>query len=202
MKEDIIKSASDSVRAMKALMSEAGLKFIEDASIAISNCFRNKGKILIAGNGGSLCESIHFAEEFTGYFREKRRAFPAMALADPGVLTCTANDAGYEYVFSRAVEAFGKAGDIFIALTTSGNSQNLIEAIIAAKKQKMKTIAFLGKTGGKTKGLSDIEWIVEGFKTSDRVQEAHLAAIHIIIEMVEKELVYSAEKLSEIKQLV
>jgi D-sedoheptulose 7-phosphate isomerase len=95
------------------------------------------------------------------------------------------NDIGFEYVFSRGVEAFGKEGDIFIALTTSGNSENLINAIISAKKLCMQTIAFLGKGGGKIKGMCDLELLIDGFKTSDRVQEVHMTAIHIIIEMVE-----------------
>ena len=111
-------------------------------------------------------------------------------------MTCTANDSGYDRVFSRGVEAYGKQGDIFISLTTSGNSPNLSVAIEEAKKRGLKTITFLGKGGGKIKSKSDLEWIVEGFATSDRVQEAHMTAIHIIIEMVEKELGL-AEKLSE-----
>jgi len=131
---------------------------------------------------------MYFAEELTGVFREERRALPAIALSCPGHLTCTANDLGFEGVFSRGVEAYGHPGDIFVALTTSGNSQNLIEAVKAARTKKLKVLSFLGKTGGKLKGTSDLEWLVDGFKYSDRIQEAHMAAIHIIIEMVEKKL--------------
>lgn len=129
-----------------------------------------------------------FAEELTGVFRHKRKALPAIALSCPGHMSCTANDIGYEGVFSRAIEAYGKPGDIFIALTTSGNSPNLVHAIPVAKAHGLKTIAFLGKTGGKLKGVCDLEWKVDGFTYSDRIQEAHMTAIHIIIEMVEKEL--------------
>ena len=131
---------------------------------------------------------MHFAEELTGIFRAKRKALPAIALSDPGHLTCTANDLGYEGVFSRAVEALGRPGDIFISLSTSGNSSNLLHAVPTAKQMGLKTISFLGKQGGKLKGSSDLEWTVEGFIFSDRIQEAHMTAIHIIIEMVEKRL--------------
>ena len=136
---------------------------------------------------------MHFAEELTGYFRKKRKALPAIALADPGHLTCTANDTGFDFVFQRGVEALGKKGDILISLTTSGNSENLFLAIEQAKKMELLTITFLGKNGGKIKNSSDIEWLVEGFVTSDRIQEAHMTAIHIIIEMVEK-LLFDQER--------
>ena len=154
---------------------------------------------MIAGNGGSLCDAMHFAEEMTGFFRAKRRAFPAIALADPGHISCVGNDVGFESVFSRSLEALGEEGDIFIALTTSGNSQNLIQAAEVAKQKKLRTIAFLGKSGGVLKGLCDLEWIVKGFPFSDRVQEAHMTAIHIIIEMVEKELFHPEEEMIEVE---
>ncbi|MCB1084630.1 MAG: SIS domain-containing protein [Chlamydiia bacterium] len=159
------------------------------------DCYKSGGKLIIAGNGGSLCDAMHFAEELTGYFRKERPALPAIALADPGHLTCVGNDAGFEKVFSRGVEAHGREGDLFIALTTSGNSENLIRATQFAKKKGLKTIAFLGKTGGALKGMSDLEWVVSGFETSDRIQEAHMAAIHIIIEQVEQELFSPAEEM-------
>ncbi len=188
MHHRILQAVEDGVRAVEFLKRPESLIFIESSAKTIADCFRKGNKLLIAGNGGSLCDAMHFAEELTGIFRAKRRALPAIALSDPGHLTCTANDLGYEGVFSRAVEALGKAGDIFVALTTSGNSPNLVHAVPLAKIMGMKTISFLGKTGGKLKGESDLEWIIDGFKYSDRIQEAHMMAIHIIIEMVEKEL--------------
>jgi len=188
MKNQILKAVEDGVRAIEFLKKPESVGFIHDAAKLIADCFKSGGKLLIAGNGGSLCDAMHFAEELTGVFRHKRKALPAIALSDPGHLTCTANDLGYEGVFSRAVEALGKTGDVFIALTTSGNSANLLHAVPIAKAHGMKTISFLGKTGGKLKGMSDLEWIIEGFTYSDRIQEAHMTAIHIIIEMVEKEL--------------
>lgn len=188
MEEHIVSAVEDSIRAMQLLRKQEAIQFIKEATDLISNCFQQGGKILIAGNGGSLCDAMHFAEELTGIFRDKRPALPAIALADPGHISCTANDLGYEKVFARGVEAYGKQGDIFIALTTSGNSSNLIAAVDLANKMGLKTISFLGKNGGKLKGVSDLEWIVEGFQYSDRIQEAHMTAIHIIIEMVEKKL--------------
>lgn len=201
MKSDILSAVLDAIKAAEKLKEKEGLAFIEKSSQMIASCFAKGGKILIAGNGGSLCDAMHFAEELTSQFRAKRKALPAIALSDPGHLSCAANDFGYEHVFSRGVEAFGKKEDIFIGLTTSGNSQNIINAVTAAKGLGMKTIAFLGKDGGKMKGSCDLEWIVEGFKTADRIQEAHMAAIHIIIEMVEKRLFSQTKILSKIRNV-
>lgn len=194
MKQDILNAVNDAIRAAEALKKNEGLLFIEKSAELIADCFQQGGKLIIAGNGGSLCDAMHFAEELTGQFRKMRKALPAIALSDPGHLSCTANDMGFESVFSRGVEAYGKPGDIFISLTTSGNSSNLIKAAEMAKSLHLKTISFLGKEGGKMKGMCDLEWIVAGFPTSDRIQEAHMAAIHIIIEMVEKKLFYSNKK--------
>jgi len=175
-------------KAAQTLRQPEGMLFIENASRMIVDCYRRKNKVLIAGNGGSLCDSMHFAEELVGQFRQTRPALPALALSDPGQLSCIGNDMGFEEVFARGIDAFGVEGDLFIALTTSGNSLNILRAIHRAKERKMGTIAFLGKTGGKTTGLCDLEWIVSGFSYSDRIQEAHMAAIHVIIELVEQDL--------------
>lgn len=185
MEEALAKSVNDAIHAVSQLKSEHALSFMQDAAVLIAGCFQNGNKLIIAGNGGSLCDAAHFAEELTGQFRNERPALPAIALADSGHLTCVANDFGFERVFSRGVEAYGKTGDIFIGLTTSGNSPNIVHAISTAQNMGLKTIAFLGKGGGKLKGVADLELIIEGFPTSDRIQEAHMAAIHIIIEMVE-----------------
>jgi len=184
-------SIDQAMTAAQLLNNEDTKTFISELSGAIAFAFENGNKILIAGNGGSLCDAMHFAEELTGYYREKRKAFPAIALADPGHLTCVGNDAGFDYVFSRGIEALGKPGDIFIAMTTSGNSRNLINATKKANEMGLKTVAFIGKTGGLLKGLSDLEWIVTDFKTSDRIQELHMVVIHIVIEMIEYLLIES-----------
>lgn len=192
-RKTIIHSIDEAVKAAEFLRRPESVAFIDKAAERIAACYSNGGKLLIAGNGGSLCDAMHFAEEMTGQFRSKRPALAAIAIADPGHLTCVSNDMGFESVFSRGVEALGKPGDLFIALTTSGNSPNLLAALLKAKEMELGTIAFLGKTGGKTKGIADLEWIVSGFPYSDRIQEAHMAAIHILIESVEARLFSYAE---------
>jgi D-sedoheptulose 7-phosphate isomerase len=191
MEKKILQAVDDGVRAIEFLKKPGSLVFIQSAAKAIADCFRKGNKLLIAGNGGSLCDAMHFAEELTGIFRHKRKALPAIALSDPGHLTCVANDIGYHDVFSRSIEALGREGDVFVALTTSGNSSNLVQAVPVAKAMGLKTISFLGKSGGKLKGVSDLEWIVDGFTYSDRIQEAHMTALHIIIEMIEHELFHA-----------
>ncbi len=189
-RESIIEAIDLSVSAIQRLKTDKGVEFIERVSGAISDCYKKGGKLIIAGNGGSLCDAMHFAEELTGYFQRKRAALPAIALSDPGHLTCVANDTSFDLVFARGVEAHGKEGDVFIALTTSGNSENLVKAAEQAREQNLVTVAFLGKDGGKLKGLCDFEWIVGGFTASGPVQEAHMAAIHAIIGVVEQRLFY------------
>jgi D-sedoheptulose 7-phosphate isomerase len=186
MKNLILQAVNDGIRAIELLKQPHGLEFIESTARRIAECFESGNKILIAGNGGSLCDAMHFAEELTGQFRGKRRALPAIALSDPGHMSCVGNDMGFDQIFARGVEALGQPGDIFIPMTTSGNSANLVAAVKMANVKQLYTIAFLGKTGGQLKGLCDMEWVVSGFTYSDRVQEAHMAAIHIIIEMVEQ----------------
>jgi D-sedoheptulose 7-phosphate isomerase len=192
MQNRLISAIDDCVKAIDKLKFPLSLLFMENASIALTDCFCRGNKVIIAGNGGSLCDAAHFAEELTGIFRKKRRALPAIALSEPGHLTCVGNDLGFEHVFARGVEAYGQKGDIFIGLTTSGNSQNIVKAFEAAQKQGLQTIAFLGKDGGQLKGIADIELIIDGFSTSDRIQEAHMAAIHMIIEQVEHLMFYSS----------
>lgn len=193
MQKEIEHAVDEAIRVITLLKEEKSLAFIQNASELIAECFAKGGKLLIAGNGGSLCDAMHFAEELTGQFRYARKALPAIALSDPGHLSCIANDMGFDLVFARAIEALGKPEDLFIALTTSGNSKNLFKAMLLAQKKGLKTIAFLGKTGGKLKGIADLEWIVSGFTFSDRIQEAHMTAIHIIIEQVES-LLFQTEQ--------
>ena len=187
-RKELEKSLHDALAAIEQLKSEHSMLFMQQAAHLLATAFSNGNKLIIAGNGGSLCDAAHFAEELTGLFRQKRRALPAIALSEPGHITCTGNDLGFEWVFSRGVEAFGKPGDVFVGLTTSGNSPNILHAIQRAKELGLSTIAFLGKDGGRSKGLADLELIISGFSTSDRIQEAHMTAIHIIIELLELEL--------------
>jgi D-sedoheptulose 7-phosphate isomerase len=188
MRNQIEHAIGDVIRAAEFLREPVSLDFIETASAWIADCFQSGGKILLAGNGGSLCDAMHFAEELTGFFRGKRKALPAIVLSDSGHISCVANDLGFDEIFSRGIEAFGSPGDIAVLLTTSGNSSNILKAAICAQEMGLKTVAFLGKNGGRLRGKCDLEWIVPGFGYSDRIQEAHMAAIHIIIEMVEKRL--------------
>lgn len=184
----LIHSVNDCIAAVSQLKQPHALQFMERAADMLASCFSAGNKVILAGNGGSLCDAAHFAEELTGFFRKARPALPAIAITEPGHITCTGNDLGFEWVFSRGVEAYGKQGDLFVGLTTSGNSPNIIRAFEAAKERGLGTIAFLGKGGGQLKGIADLELIIEGFSTSDRIQEAHMAAIHMIIQMVELQL--------------
>ena len=151
----------------------------------LAEAFTNGNKVLICGNGGSNCDALHFTEEFTGRFRKERRALPAIAISDSSHITCVGNDYGFDYIFSKGVEAYGKEGDMFIGISTSGNSGNVIKAVEKAKELGMKTVALLGKDGGKLKGMCDYEFIIPG-ETSDRIQEIHMMILHIIIEGVER----------------
>ena len=188
MREKLLAAIEDGSRAIASIKAPSALQFMEEVSLLLAETFRRGGKVIIAGNGGSLCDAAHFAEELTGQFRSKRPALPAIALSDPGHLTCVANDMGFDEVFARGVEAYGKAGDLFVGLTTSGNSPNIVRAFQQAKAQQLTTVAFLGKGGGVLRNVADHELLIEEFTTSDRIQEAHMFAIHTIIEMVEERL--------------
>lgn len=182
---------SDAVDAALTLQTEVSKQFIYDVADLLAETFRKGGKLIVAGNGGSLCDANHFAEELTGQFRSERPALFAISLSEPGHMSCVANDMGFERIFSRGVEAYGASGDVFCGLTTSGNSPNLVHAFETAKNLGLKTVAFLGKDGGKLKGVADYELVISGFKYSDRIQEAHMVAIHIIIEKLE-EILFSS----------
>lgn len=186
LQKKIEKSISSSIEAIAHLKKEEGVKFLMDVAQAAASCYKRGNKIIVAGNGGSLCDGLHFAEELTGFFRDKRPALAAISLSDPGHITCVGNDVGFEYIFSRGLEALGKPSDLFFGLTTSGNSINLVNAFNTAKKLGLVTVSFLGKGGGKIKGMADHELIIDGFATSDRIQEAHMTAMHILVELIEE----------------
>lgn len=184
--QNILKNSTEEAeKAIRLLQTPEAMEFMEKVAHILADAFKKGRKLILAGNGGSLCDAAHFAEELTGQFRKYRPALPAIVLNEPAHMTCVGNDFGFDAVFSRGIEAYGKPGDVFIGLTTSGNSPNLIKAFEMAKKRKLITIAFLGKDGGKLAQIADYEWIVSGFKYSDRIQEVHMAAIHIIIEVLE-----------------
>ncbi|MGR5347875.1 D-sedoheptulose 7-phosphate isomerase [Vibrio mediterranei] len=172
----------------KFLSDDHNLAQIEAAAKMIADSFKQDGKVLSCGNGGSHCDAMHFAEELTGRYRENRPGYAGIAISDPSHLSCVSNDFGYDFVFSRYVEAVGRKGDVLFGLSTSGNSGNILKAIEAAQVKGMKTIALTGKDGGKMAGTADIEIRVPHFGYADRIQEVHIKIIHIIIQLVEKEM--------------
>lgn len=159
---------------------------IEKAAGLMADAIIHNGKILSCGNGGSHCDAMHFAEELTGRYRDNRRALPAIAISDVSHLSCVSNDFGYEYVFSRYIEALGQPGDVLLGLSTSGNSANIIRACEAARAKGMKIIILSGKDGGKLAGVADIEIRVPHFGYADRIQEIHIKVIHIFMLLIEK----------------
>jgi D-sedoheptulose 7-phosphate isomerase len=188
MQDEILSFFSTARSAIDELTSnESTLRGIQDFSELLISTFESGHKVYSAGNGGSHCDAMHFAEEWTGRYRKDRKPMPALAFSDPSHITCTSNDYGFEHVFERMVDAFGMPGDVFIAITTSGNSKNLILAAEAAKRKGMKVVGLLGKGGGEIKALCDIPIIVPG-ATSDRIQELHIKIIHIAIECAERRL--------------
>ena len=169
------------------LSSSRNIRTIEEVVDSLAGCLQNGGKLISCGNGGSMCDAMHFAEELTGRFHQNRRAMPAMAISDPAHLTCVGNDFGFEYVFSRYIEAHGKPGDILLAISTSGNSLNVINAVNAAKNNGMKTVGLLGKGGGKLASLLDFSLVVD-HSASERIQEIHIKLIHIFIAGIERKI--------------
>ena len=169
----------------KFIEEEEEKKETEKVAKKLADIFIKGKKVLICGNGGSNCDAMHFIEEFTGRFRKDRRALPSISISDSSHITCVGNDYGFDFVFAKGVEAFGQEGDFFFGISTSGNSKNIIEAVKSAKERNLKTVALLGKDGGKLKGVCDYEFIIPG-ETSDRIQEVHMMILHIIIEGVER----------------
>jgi len=171
------------------LKDENNLKNIETAAKAIADSIKQGGKVISCGNGGSHCDAMHFAEELTGRYRDNRKAIPAICVSDPSHISCVSNDFGYEFVFSRYLEALGNKGDLLLGISTSGNSGNIIRAAQTAKEKGMKVIILSGKDGGKLAPLADIELRVPHFGYADRIQEVHIKIIHILILLIEKEVI-------------
>jgi len=168
------------------LNNQKNFELIFNAANAIVNSFQNGGKIISAGNGGSHCDAMHFAEELTGRYKNNRKALPAIAISDASHLSCVGNDYGYEFVFSRYLEALGNNGDIFLGISTSGNSKNIINAIEVAKSKGMFVIGLTGKDGGKIGPMCDIEIRAPHSEFADRAQEIHIKVIHALIDTIEK----------------
>ena len=168
------------------LADDGNLESIDLGAQLLAETFKSGGKVLSCGNGGSHCDAMHFAEELTGRFRENRPGYAAIAISDPSHISCVSNDFGYEFVFSRYVEAVGRAGDVLLGISTSGNSDNVIKAVEAARVNGIKVILLSGKDGGKMAGIADVEIRVPHFGYADRIQEVHIKVIHIMIQLVEK----------------
>lgn len=169
------------------LANPENIKTMEGAINSLVSSFKNGGKVISCGNGGSMCDAMHFAEELTGRFRKDRPALPAVAISDSSHISCVANDYGFDYIFSKYVEAWGKDGDTLLAISTSGNSPNVLNAVEAAKARGMKVIGLLGKGGGKMKDMVDFPLVIDA-TVSDRIQEMHIKIIHTFIEGVERQI--------------
>ena len=180
---DAIEAATQTLRALSSLESQ-----IAEAADVIDRCLCAGNKLLVCGNGGSATDASHFATELVVRFAKDRRALPAICLtSDSGILTAAGNDYGFDEIFARQVAAFGVAGDVLVCLTTSGKSKNVARALQEAKAREMKTIAFLGRDGGPTVGIADLDLLVKSDSTA-RVQEAHQLLLHVLCEIIESRI--------------
>lgn len=170
------------------LKNDAVLANVDRAANLIVESLRHEGKILSCGNGGSMCDAIHFAEELSGRYRKNRRALAAMSISDPAHITCVANDFGYEYVFSRFIEGHGRKGDCVLAISTSGTSPTILNATKAAQEKGMIVIGLTGRPGSPLDVMADVSICTPGGQFADRVQELHIKVLHIIIELIEEKL--------------
>ncbi|MBX2946130.1 MAG: D-sedoheptulose 7-phosphate isomerase [Cyclobacteriaceae bacterium] len=159
---------------------------IDEAANAMIHAVNKGGKIIACGNGGSHCVAMHFAEELTGRYRENRNPIPALSISDPGHMSCVGNEYGYDFIFSRFVDAIGQPNDVLLAVSTSGNSANVIQAAQSAKAKGMKVIALTGKNGGKLASHADVEIRVPHFGFADRIHEIHYKIVHVLIVLLEK----------------
>ena len=187
MIENIKASLQDAQNVLKRLLSnDAVLLQIESAAQVLIETFEKGHRVFSCGNGGSMCDAMHFAEELTGRYRVNRKAYPAIAINDPSHLTCVANDFGYDFVFSRYLEGHGNTGDSLIAISTSGRSPSVLNAAKTAKSCGIKVIALTGNVNPELKQLSDVYICTSGGQFADRIQELHIKVLHILIEMVER----------------
>jgi D-sedoheptulose 7-phosphate isomerase len=168
------------------LADDKNFEAIEKAGNLMISSVHNGGKILSCGNGGSMCDAMHFAEELTGRYRDNRKAIPAISISDVSHISCVGNDYGYEHIFSRYIEALGNPGDILLAISTSGNSKNILKAIEAAKTKGMKIVGLTGKDGGAMASLCDVEIRAPHSNYADRAQEIHIKCIHSLIDHIER----------------
>ncbi|NLK84461.1 MAG: D-sedoheptulose 7-phosphate isomerase [Aeromonadales bacterium] len=186
---NVLDDLNEELEVLKKFIAQKDTKdLIEKAIEIMSDSIKNNGKIISAGNGGSMCDAMHFAEELTGRYRNDRPSYPAIAICDPSHLTCVGNDYGFDYAFSRFLQGMGFKGDVFLGISTSGNSKNIIECCKVCKEKGIKSVLLLGKDGGKLKDECDLPIIVPHFGFADRIQEVHTMIIHIMIRGIEDSL--------------
>lgn len=164
------------------------IKAIESAAAILIETLKSGNKIISCGNGGSMTDAMHFAQELSGFYRDKRSPLAALCISDPSHITCVANDEGFEYVFSRFVESVGQNGDTLLAISSSGNSMNIIKAIESAREKGLHVVGLTGRTGGLMAGMADQEIRVKGRKYADRIQEIHMTILHILVLLIEQEV--------------
>ncbi|WP_242920767.1 D-sedoheptulose 7-phosphate isomerase [Pontibacter liquoris] len=190
MNQTILAELTQAQTVLNAFLSDPNnLTAIAQGADVMAASVKAGGKILSCGNGGSMCDAMHFAEELTGRYRDNRKAIPAISISDVSHMSCVGNDYGYDFVFSRYLEALGNPGDVLLAISTSGNSANVLRAAETAKAKGMKVVGLTGKDGGKLAPLCDVEIRVPHMGYADRVQEIHIKVIHIFILLLEQKLV-------------
>jgi D-sedoheptulose 7-phosphate isomerase len=182
------KQFEEAKRVLTDFSTQENFAKIAKAIELMSTALQNGHKIISCGNGGSMCDAMHFAEELSGRFRADRKALAAISISDPSHLSCVANDYGYDFVFSRFIEGLGTVGDVLLGISTSGNSKNVIKAVEAAKEKGMPTIVLTGKDGGQLATLADLEIRAPHSQFADRAQEIHIKVIHSLILGIEQNL--------------
>lgn len=183
----IMTELQQSAEVLNSFINEsANAEAINTAAALMIQAINDGGKIICCGNGGSHCVAMHFAEELTGRYRENRNPIPAISISDPGHMSCVANEYGYEFIFSRFVDAIGQPNDVVLTVSTSGNSANVVQAAQSAKRKGMKVVALTGKNGGKLGPLANVEIRVPHFGFADRIHEIHYKIVHILIVLIEK----------------
>jgi len=178
----------EALEILQKFNTESSFQRISAAGNLMTEAVSNGNKIISCGNGGSMCDAMHFAEELTGRYRNDRPGIPALSISDPSHISCVGNDYGFDFIFSRYVESVGNSGDVLLAISTSGNSKNVINAINAAKKKGMKVVGLTGKDGGQMASLCDVEIRAPHSDYADRAQEIHIKVIHSLIDFIERNL--------------
>ncbi len=188
MEELIYKSLNDAQKVLDEFVTADAVALIDNAAMMIATAFEKGGKVISCGNGGSLCDATHFAEELTGRYRQNRKPYPAIAINDSAYITCVGNDFSFDDIFSRYIEGVGQAGDVLLAISTSGNSENVVRAAEVAKSLNMSIISLTKVGVNKLSELSDIVLASPATEFSDRIQEIHIKIIHILIQAIEQKL--------------